>query len=156
MSSTHAMTLDWSRQTPGFGYREYNRNHVWRFDGGQTLQASAATAYLGDARLVNPEEAYAAALSSCHMLTFLALASMKKFVVESYEDHAVAILDKGADGMMMVPKVELSPVIRFSGERQPTAEELAELHHRSHEECFIARSVKTEIIIHIRPAGETS
>lgn len=147
MNSTHVIDLNWHKETAGFGYREYNRNHVVRFAGGQALSGSAAPGYLGNAALANPEELFAASLSGCHMLTFLALASMQKFVVERYDDHAVAHLDKNSAGKVMIVKVVLNPVTRFSGERQPSAEELAQLHRHAHEECFIARSVTTEVQI---------
>ena len=109
--------------------------------------ASAAPAYLGDPKNVDPEEAYVASLSSCHMLTFLAIACKQKFVLDEYVDEAVGHMEKNAEGKMAITKVTLKPKITFSGEKKPTAEELDKMHHAAHENCFIASSVKTEITV---------
>ncbi len=143
--SEHKVTLSWKRTSDDFSYEKYTRNHNWAFDGGVTVNASAAPAYRGDPSRVDPEEAFVAALSSCHMLTFLALASRKGFVVDSYTDHAVGILSKNETARLSVTTVTLNPVISFSGSRLPTRGEIEELHHRSHDECFIANSVKTDV-----------
>ncbi|MGH7291322.1 MAG: OsmC family protein, partial [Myxococcota bacterium] len=111
------------------------------------LDASAAPEYRGRADLPNPEEALVAALSSCHMLTFLAIAARRRFVVDSYTDDAVGHMEKNADGKLAITRVELHPRIVFSGEKQPNAEELARLHEVSHRECFVANSVKTEVSV---------
>lgn len=143
--SEHKATILWKRSSADFRYENYNRNHEWIFEGGMRITASAAPAYRGDPALVDPEEAFVASLSSCHMLTFLALASRKGFVMEAYEDHAVGTLAKNDRGKLAVTHVVLQPRIEFSGAKQPTAEELAHLHHESHEQCFIANSVLTTI-----------
>lgn len=144
--SEHKTTLSWSRGDSGFGYKEYPRAHQWTFPrSGQTLNASAAVEYLGDADRADPEEAFTAALASCHMLTFLAIASMSGFVVDSYEDEAVGHLEKADDGKPWLAKVEMHPKIAFSGEKQPSPEDIERLHHKAHAECFLARSVKTEV-----------
>src|SRR5664279_5438718 len=98
--SEHAVTIDWKRETPDFAYETYNRDHDWRFDAGITVRASANPAYLGNASCVDPEEAFIASLSSCHMLSFLALAVNKKYVVDSYLDEAVGVLEKDATGRL--------------------------------------------------------
>lgn len=144
--SEHKAILKWSRGDAGFGYKEYPRFHQWEFPkSGQSLGASAAVEYLGDGDKTDPEEAFTAALASCHMLTFLAMASIGGFVVDSYEDEAIGKLAKADDGKPWLATVEMHPKITFSGDQQPSAEQLEKLHEKAHHECFLARSVKTEI-----------
>ena len=145
--SEHQVTIDWKRETTDFAYETYNRDHDWKFDAGVTVRGSAAPAYLGSESCVDPEEAFVASLSSCHMLTFLAIACKKQFTVDGYRDHAVGILAKDTEGNLAVTKVTLRPEVRFSGEKQPTTEELRQLHDRAHHACFIANSVKTEVVV---------
>ena len=120
-------------------------DHVWRFDNGIEVPGSAAPAYLGNANCVDPEGAMVAALSSCHMLTFLALAANKGFTVDSYEDAAVGHLGKNANGKMALLSVDLHPNIAFSGAKLPAQADLDWLHDKAHKECFIANSVLTEV-----------
>ena len=141
------MTLTWKCGDLPFEYQKYSRNHTWKFDGGREMTASAAAAYLGDPKNVNPEEAYVASLSSCHMLTFLAIACKQKFVLDEYVDEAVGHMEKNAEGKMAITKVTLTPKITFSGDKKPSAEELDKMHHAAHDNCFIASSVKTEITV---------
>ena len=141
------MTLTWKRGDLPFEYQKYSRNHTWKFDGGHEMTASAAAAYLGDPKNVNPEEAYIASLSSCHMLTFLAIACKQKYVLDEYVDEAVGHMEKNAEGKMAITKVTLTPKITFSGDKKPSAEELGKMHHSAHDNCFIANSVKTEITV---------
>jgi len=148
--SEHKATIAWKRESPDFSYKGYNRDHDWTFDAGITVRASAAPAYLGSERCIDPEEAFVASLSSCHMLTFLAIASRKGLVVDSYNDPAVGILDKDAAGRLAIVKVTLHPEVKFGGDRSPTAEELSQLHDQAHHACFIASSVKTEIVVEPR------
>src|ERR1700675_2161092 len=122
--SEHKAAIKWSRNGTDFGYKNYNRDHVWRFDNGIEVPASAAPAYLGNPQRVDPESAFVAALSSCHMLTFLALASNKRFVIDSYVDQAVGHVNKNADGKLAVTRVELRPEITFSGATLPTKADL--------------------------------
>ncbi|PAW64603.1 MAG: osmotically inducible protein OsmC [Verrucomicrobiia bacterium Tous-C2TDCM] len=144
--SEHHATLLWSRGESGFGYKEYSRTHDWTFPrSGQGVQAAAAPAFLGKADCVDPEEAFTAALASCHLLTFLAIASMSGFVVDRYDDSPVGHLEKGEDGKLWLARVVMHPKIVFSGEKQPTPEDLARLHEKAHHECFLANSVKTEV-----------
>lgn len=142
--SEHKATIVWSRQGKDFAYKSYSRDHVWRVNGND-VPASATPAYLGNPQRVDPEAALVAALSSCHMLTFLALASNKGFVVDSYEDEAVGHLEKNAAGKMAVTRVELRPKIKFGGAKQPAAADVDWLHDKAHKECFIANSVTTEV-----------
>ena len=141
------MTLAWKRATPDFQYQTYHRDHTWKFDGGHEMEASAAPAYLGNPKNVDPEEAFVASLSSCHMLTFLAVACKKKFVLDEYSDEAVGHMEKNENGKMAIMRVELHPKLKFSGEKQPTEQELDEMHRFAHAECFIANSVKTTVTV---------
>jgi organic hydroperoxide reductase OsmC/OhrA len=145
--SEHKVTLTWSRGDVPFEYQKYPRDHTWKFDGGHEMQATAAPAYLGNPKNVDPEEAFVAALSSCHMLTFLAVACKKKFVLDEYSDDAVGMMEKNAEGKLAITKVTLRPKLKFSGEKQPTDQELDEMHHFAHDQCFIANSVKTEVTV---------
>lgn len=143
--SEHKATILWARGGKDFGYKRYSRDHVWRYENGVEVPASATPSYLGNPQRVDPEAAFVAALSSCHMLTFLALASNRGFVVDSYEDHAVGYLEKNAAGKIAVTRVELKPRIVFSGAKDPAPADLEWLHDKAHRECFIANSVTTEI-----------
>lgn len=145
--SEHKVTLTWNRGSAPFEYQKYPRDHSWKFDGGHEMTASAAPVYLGNPKNVDPEEAFVASLSSCHMLTFLAIACKQKFVLDEYVDEAVGHMEKNADGRMAITRVELHPKIRWSGEKQPSAEELDKMHHAAHDNCFIANSVKTQVTV---------
>ena len=105
--SEHRVALKWERGGAEFSYQKYPRDHTWMFDGGHTMTATAAPAYLGNPANVDPEEAFVASLSSCHMLTFLAIACKQKFVLDSYEDEAVGHMEKNAEGKMAITRVEL-------------------------------------------------
>ena len=144
--SEHKTTLTWKRGEAGFSYEDFPRDHEWHFPrSGQNLRAAAAPEFLGGPDCVDPEEAFTAALTSCHMLTFLAIASMSGFVVDSYEDNAVGHLEKADDGRPWLARVVMNPEIIFSGDKQPSPEDIDKLHHKAHIECFLARSVKTEV-----------
>ena len=145
--SEHKVGLEWKRESERFTYDAYNRDHVLTFEGGASVRASAAPAYRGNPALVNPEDALVAALSSCHMLTFLAVAAKKRFIVDRYTDHAVGVLEKNPNGKVAVTRVVLHPRIEFSGPTLPTPKELAELHEQAHGGCFIANSVTTEVTV---------
>ena len=145
--SEHKITLTWKRGDTPFEYQKYSRDHTWKFEGGHEMQASTAPAYLGNPKLADPEEAFVASLSSCQMLTFLAIAAKKKFVLDEYVDEAVGHMEKNAEGRLAITHVTLKPRLKFSGDKQPTAEEIEEMNHTAHEQCFIANSVKTEITI---------
>ena len=127
---------------------KYSREHTWTFDGGVTVEASASPSevpvpYSNPAN-VDPEEAFVAAVSSCHMLTFLFLAYKAGFQIDSYEDQAVGVMTPNDRGRRWVSAITLRPKIVYSGQR-PTDEEEQRLHHESHEQCFIANSIKTVV-----------
>lgn len=143
--SEHTATIEWVRNTDGFDYDLYSRKHRWGFDGGIVLPASASPDYLGDEEAVDPEEAFVAALSSCHMLTFLALAARSRLPVRAYTDHAVGTLAQDEEGLMAMTKVVLRPDVEFDDE--VPAERVMQLHEKAHKHCFIARSVKCPVTI---------
>lgn len=145
--SEHRAKAVWRRMTESFAYADYNRAHEVRFEGGQIVPFSAAPEFKGDPERVNPEEALVAALSTCHMLSFLAIAARKRFVVDAYEDDAIGHMTKNEAGRMWVSHVTLRPKIVFGGANQPSAAEISAMHHTAHETCFIANSVRTEITV---------
>jgi len=144
--SDHIARLRWRRQTPDFDLKTYNRDLEASFKGGKPIKMSASLAYKGSADAIDPEEMLVGAIASCHMLSFLALAAGRKLVVDSYEDDATGALEKNADSRLAVTRVTLRPNVIFSGAK-PDASVLDELHHKAHEACFIANSVKCEITI---------
>ncbi|UUZ72014.1 OsmC family protein [Polaromonas sp. P1(28)-8] len=139
----------WLRNGGDFFGNHYSRRHLLRFDGGLQVPGSSSPHVvplpMSDASALDPEEAFVASLSSCHMLWFLSIAAKRKFCVDRYFDAATGIMDRNADGKMAMTVVTLKPDVAFSGERLPTREELDRLHHEAHEACFIANSVKTEV-----------
>jgi len=147
--SEHRATIEWGLGGADFGYEAYPRDHVWRFAGGIEVAASAAPGYLGNEALVDPEEAFVASLSSCHMLTFLAIASRKRIVVERYADDAVGQMEKNADGKLAITHVTLRPKIAFR-DSPPDAAELHRMHEAAHRNCFIANSVRS--VVEVEPA----
>ena len=144
--SEHQATVSWRRETPDFTFDSYDRDHRWQFPGGCEVAASAAPAFHGSALRVDPEEAFVASISSCHMLSFLAIAARRRLVVDRYVDRAVGTLEKNEQGRLAVTRVVLHPEIEFGGE-PPSTEAVAKLHDLSHRECFIANSVRTEIAV---------
>jgi len=149
--SDHRAIIRWRQPSPDFLKGRYSRAHTWTFDGGLTVAGSPApgnapTAFINPAA-VDPEEAFVAALSSCHMLTFLFVAYKEGFAIESYEDEAVGVMTKNEKGIPWVSTVTLHPKIVYAANRLPSPAEQEHLHHLAHEECIIANSVKTEIQI---------
>ncbi len=142
--SEYRATIVWNRQNSEFTYKEYTRDHVWKFEGGSEVRASAAPKYLGNDALVDPEQAFVASLSSCHMLTFLALAARDGLVVDNYEDPAVGFMERNEAKRIAITRVVLRPKITW-GSEPPNQEQLDKLHHQAHEHCFIANSVTTKI-----------
>lgn len=144
----HTAIVRWSRGDGDFKANKHSRGHEWEFDGGLKIPASSSPSIVplpySIEENVDPEEAFIAALSSCHMLFYLHMARDAGFVVNSYEDNANGILGKNASGRMAVTKVTLNPIISYEGER-PSKEQIEKLHHAAHEHCFIANSVTTEI-----------
>lgn len=144
--SEHKAKIQWKRATKDFVYETYDRTHTVIYEGGIRHSLSAAKEFMGKAEHSNPEELLAAALSSCHMLTFLAIAAKSRLIVDSYEDNAVSILDKNAAGKLAVTKTILRPKVVFAKETPVTREKLVELHEKAHRNCFIANSVSGEVV----------
>lgn len=144
--SQHEARLSWTRGQAAFTYETYVRDHRLELGSGSALDVSAAEEFKGNPRLTNPEELLVGALSSCHMLTFLAVAAKKGLAVERYEDHAVGVLERPEGAPMHVTRVTLRPKVTFSGEA-PDAATLEKLHAQAHRGCFIANSVKTEVTV---------
>ncbi|HEU4439095.1 MAG TPA: OsmC family protein [Methylomirabilota bacterium] len=147
----HKATIRWALKDDGFLKGRFSREHTWTFDGGATVDASAAPSVVpapySNPAAVDPEEAFVASIASCHMLTFLYVAMREGFVVERYEDEAVGVMRKNEHGAMWVGQVTLHPRIVYGGEKRPSVAEIDHLHHLAHEQCFIANSVKTEIAV---------
>lgn len=142
----HHATIAWKRTSADFTYASYNRAHEWSFTA-VTVPASSAVAFKGTAERVNPEEAFVAALSSCHMLTFLAVAAKKRWSLDSYDDAAVGYLEKNESGKLAITRVILQPKVVWSNGVVVSQDELEALHHIAHQECFIASSVKTDVSV---------
>jgi organic hydroperoxide reductase OsmC/OhrA len=149
--SAHTATISWRRDGAQFTDNRYSRSHVWHFDGGAEVRASASPAIvplpLSDPQRVDPEEAFVASLSSCHMLWFLSIAAQQGYCVDAYDDEAAGRMGPDADGRLAMLEVTLRPSVRFSGAAQPDAAQLDALHHEAHEQCFIARSVRATVRI---------
>ena len=147
--STYTAHIAWQRGDQTFTDRRYQRHHQWRFDGGAVVPGSSSPQVvplpMSDASAVDPEEAFVAALSSCHLLWFLDIACRAGWVVDDYQDQASGVLSRDAGGRLAMTLVTLSPAVRFGGSRQPDAAEHVQLHHAAHEACFIANSVKSEL-----------
>ena len=144
--SEHKTKVAWKRETKDFAYDTYDRTHTVTFEGGISIRGSAAKEFLGKPEHANPEELFAAALSSCHMLTFLAIAAKSRLTVESYEDNAMALLEKNAAGKLAIPQTVLRPKVVFATATPVTREKLVELHDKAHRNCFIANSVACEVV----------
>ena len=140
----------WQRAGQPFLDQRYSRAHAWSFDGGLAVPASSSPLSvplpMSDPAAIDPEEALVAAASSCHMLFFLSIAARRGHVVDSYEDQALGLLDKGADGRAALVRIALRPSIRFAGP-QPAAEELTHIHHLAHEQCYVANSLKCDVVV---------
>jgi len=145
--SEHCITLSWTKQTESFAYKDYNRDHQWDFGEGLIVNASSAPQFLGTAEYADPERAFAAALSSCHLLFFIAICSKKRLVVQDYIDHATAILESDEQGDLIISKVFLRPEVMFAEGVDVSQEEIDKIHHISHDKCFLAKSVKSEVIV---------
>ena len=147
----HKAAVRWTLVGDGAAFLKgrYSREHTWTFDGGLTVPGSPSPGVIpapwSNPAGVDPEEAFVAAISSCHMLTFLYVAMREGFVVSSYEDDAVGVLRKNERGAFWVSAATLNPRIVYGGDRLPTPADVERLHHLAHEQCFIANSVKTEI-----------
>lgn len=147
--SRHFATIAWQRQGADFSDDRYSRAHRWSFDGGIEIAASSSPHVVplpySDEHAVDPEEAFVASLSSCHMLWFLSMARKRGYVVESYRDEAMGCMAKDESGRLAITEVILRPAVRFVGDKRPDAVQLDALHHAAHASCFIANSVKTDV-----------
>jgi organic hydroperoxide reductase OsmC/OhrA len=147
--SRYAATILWQRDGAPFTDNRYSRAHRWRFDGGLDVPASSSPNVvplpLSDAGAVDPEEAFVAALSSCHMLWFLSIAAAAGFVVDAYEDNATGTLARNAARRLVMTEIVLHPRVAFAGGPRPSGEEFATLHRRAHDECYLANSVTTDV-----------
>jgi organic hydroperoxide reductase OsmC/OhrA len=147
--SEYTATVHWQRGEQGFADSRYSRRHAWEFDGGASVAASSSPHVVpvpgSDPACVDPEEAFVASLSSCHMLFFLSFAAKAGCIVDDYRDVALGVMARNAEGRVAMTSVTLRPAVSFGGARRPDAAELAALHHRAHEACFSANSVKTEV-----------
>ncbi len=149
--SQHKATIKWAFGEGDFLKGRYSREHTWTFDGGLTVSASSSPAVVptpfSNPAYVDPEEAFVASLSSCHMLTFLFVASRKGFAISSYEDDAVGTMSKNDEGQPWISSVVLSPRVVWAGDKRPTPEDVQALHTAAHHGCFISNSVKTEVVV---------
>ena len=157
--SKHVARVSWHRdRDEEFSDNAYSRGHEWTFDGGTSVPASSSphvvpAPYSVEAN-VDPEEAFVASLSSCHMLCFLSIAAKRKFVVNEYIDNAVGTMERDESGKVMMKNVTLRPIAAFAPEKQPTAEEIEKMHRQSHEHCYIANSVRTDVVVDLAPSDD--
>jgi organic hydroperoxide reductase OsmC/OhrA len=144
----YTATIEWTRGDAPFADRRYSRAHVWRFDGGAVVRGSSSPHVVplpySDAAAVDPEEAFVASLSSCHMLWFLSIAQERGFVVDAYVDEASGTMARNAEGKLAMTEVVLRPRVRFHG-TPPEAAAHAAMHRKAHDACFIASSVRTHV-----------
>ncbi len=151
--SEYVATIRWQRGEQKFVDDRYSRGHQWEFDGGATVPASASPSIvplpMSVAENVDPEEAFVASVSSCHMLFFLSLAAKRGFVIDEYLDEAVGHLGKSDDGKMVMTRVVLRPDTSWSGKKVPSQRQIEKMHHRAHDLCFIANSVTSEVVLEI-------
>jgi organic hydroperoxide reductase OsmC/OhrA len=158
--AAHTAVVTWDRFDAAFTDNRYSRAHRWAFDGGATIPASSSPHVvpvpLSDPLGVDPEEAFVASLSSCHMLWFLSIAAGRGFVVDTYEDHAVGTVAPDAAGRLAMTRVVLRPSIAFSGSSLPTEAEIVSMHDEAHHACFLANSVRTEVVVEGPRGGATA
>ncbi len=156
MAHQYTAEILWERGDQTFTDNRYSRRHTIRLDGGLEVAGSSSPLVVplpySDPAAMDPEEAFVASLASCHMLWFFSIAVRAGFCVDRYADHAVGVMAANEKRKFWVSRVTLRPAVSFSG-RQPTTDELADMHHQAHEECFIANSVKTQVVVEPQPAG---
>ena len=153
--SEYYACVQWQKgEDENFIDNQYSRAHQWHFDGGLSVPASSSPHIVplpySVAANVDPEEAFVASLSSCHMLFFLSIAAKKRYLINEYKDDAIGLMEEDEEGKMAMTKVTLRPYVAFLGERQPSLAQLEKMHHQAHDLCFIANSVKTQIETSIR------
>lgn len=150
MSHHYCVTISWAQDGTNFLNGQYSRTHIWKFDGGLEVMASSSPSIVplpySSEQAVDPEEAFVASLSSCHMLWFLSIAAKKGFSVASYRDDASGVMGKNSEGRVAMLTVTLKPEVRFSGENLPAESVIEDMHRAAHKECFIASSVKTQVL----------
>lgn len=143
--------ISWRRNGARFTDNRYSRGHEWSFDGGVIVSASSSPQVVpvpySKLDAIDPEEAMVASASSCHMLFFLSLAAKQGFVVEGYVDEAIGVMEENSAGKLAFSRIILRPKVVFFGEPSPSAAEIESLHHAAHEECFIANSLRCEIVV---------
>lgn len=151
--SKYVATVSWERGHQSFIDNTYSRGHTWTFDGGLSVPASSSPDIVplpfSVAANVDPEEAFVASISSCHMLFFLSLAAARSIIVDDYTDHATGLMERRPDGRTAMTKIILRPHARYSGDDVPDGEQIERLHHRAHEMCFIANSVTADIVTEV-------
>ncbi len=145
--SEHKASTHWKRETEDFNIKTFKRDHEIRFPNGVTIQSSSAPDFTGNPDFNNPEDLFVASISSCHMLTFLAVSAIKNYTVDSYTDHAVGILEKNNSGKTTMNRIILKPEIVFGGQNQPSQSEIDKLHEKAHKGCFIANSITSNVEI---------
>jgi organic hydroperoxide reductase OsmC/OhrA len=150
--SEYTADISWHRgAAEAFVDSRYSRAHEWRFDGGVVVPASSAVASVplpySKSENVDPEEALVAAASSCHMLSFLYVAARSRFIVDAYEDHALGTMTADERGRKSITRIVLNPKVLFSGPRSPDTAAVERLHHHAHEQCYIANSLRSEIVV---------
>ena len=144
-------TIVWDRAGQSFSDQRYSRAHEWIFDGGLQVPASSSPLSvplpMSEPANIDPEEALVAALSSCHMLFFLSIAAQRGFVIDAYRDHALGLMAPNASGHLAMTRITLRPAVTFSGPQCPDAAQIEALHHSAHAKCYIAHSIRAEVII---------
>lgn len=150
--SRYTANISWKNDSPEyFTKNRYTRGHTWSFDGGIEVPASSSPHSVrvpfSIEEAVDPEEALVASAASCHMLTFLWIAAKRGFTISSYDDNAVGEMSILEDGRQWVSKITLDPKIEWAGDTRPTDDEIAEMHHEAHRGCYIANSIKSEVVI---------
>lgn len=149
--SAHKVVVEWQRRGAVFSDNKYSRAHYWKFDGGAVVAGSSSPDVvrvpMSDPTAVDPEEAFVASIASCHMLWFLSIAARSGYVVDSYEDSAEGVMTQNEDKVLWMSKVILHPRVTFSGATLPSVDDERSLHHQAHEQCFIANSIKTEVVV---------
>jgi organic hydroperoxide reductase OsmC/OhrA len=154
--SEYSAKIQWNRASDeAYIDNKYSRGHKWSFDGGVVVSASSSPHIVplpySVQEAIDPEEAFVASLSSCHMLFFLSIAAKNRYIVDEYVDQALGIMEKNKEGKQAITRVTLRPQVKFSGAKVPTHTDLERMHHESHEQCFIANSVTAVITTEIAP-----
>lgn len=151
--SEHKIKILWEKGKDIFIDNQYSRSHTWILDGGLEIPASASPFIvplpLSNPRAIDPEEAFVASISSCHMLWFLHIAARRKICIEAYSDEAFGIMKENSSGYFYIEKVTLQPSVKFSGNKIPTNDEHLFMHNEAHKKCFIANSVNTKIVFNL-------